>query len=66
MKIESFDRGTALYVTLASGEWHRSVEADEQVTLDYDSQGRLIGVEMLEAPCSGTKNPDTRLELGFL
>ncbi len=53
-------------MTLADGEWHRSMFADEQVTLDYDSQGRLIGIEMLAA-CSGTKNPDIQeLVLGFM
>lgn len=28
----------------------RSVQADEAVTLDYDSEGNLIGVEILARP----------------
>lgn len=64
MEMERYDHGTIAYVALRGGEWSRSEFPHEQVTLDFDSQSRLIGIEMLVTKaCSGT-NPDNRLKLG--
>lgn len=66
MEIERYDHGSVLYAALGGGEWSRSEFPHERVTLDFDSQDRLIGVEMLAIPgtCSGTKNPNKSLAQG--
>lgn len=55
MRYESFDEGTAAYLTVREGKWARSAFADELVTLDYDAHGNLIGVEVV---CSPKQGPD--------
>ena len=56
MRIEQFDSGTAVYLTLREGaRLARSTFADELVTLDWDEAGNLIGVEVV---CSPKQNPE--------
>lgn len=66
MEIEFYDHGSVAYVALSDGKWSYSEFPHEQVTLDFDSRGRLVGIEVLMTPgaCFGTKNPDIGLALG--
>lgn len=48
IRIEQYDGGESLYVALdPDGAWARSEFPSEVVTLDYNAQGGLIGVEIL-------------------
>lgn len=48
MRIERYDNGEVLYLALdTGGDWARSEFPDELVTLDYNSAGELIGVEVI-------------------
>jgi len=48
MRIERHDDGEVLYLALdTAGDWARSEFPDELVTLDYNSVGELIGVEVV-------------------
>lgn len=47
-RIEQYDGGEVLYVALdPDGVWAKSEFPDELVTLDYNAQGGLIGVEVI-------------------
>jgi len=47
-RIELFDGGEVLYVALdPDGVWDRSEFPHELVTLDYNANGRLIGIEAI-------------------
>ncbi len=49
MKIE-YDHGVdALYIRLQEKHVSRTVEVEEGLNIDFDSQGRMIGLEVLDA-----------------
>ena len=48
--VEEMNDGSGVYVKRLPGDPVKSVEADEAVTLDYDVQGRLVGIEIAAAP----------------
>lgn len=46
-RIEQYDGGDVIYLALdPDGAWAQSEFPSEQITLDYNAQGGLIGVEM--------------------
>jgi uncharacterized protein YuzE len=48
IRIEQYDGGEALYLALdPDGAWAQSEFPEELVTLDYNAQGGLIGIEMV-------------------
>lgn len=48
IRIEQYDGGDVLYVALdPDGVWARSEFPDELLTVDYNSQGGVIGVEAI-------------------
>jgi uncharacterized protein YuzE len=48
IRIEQFDGGEVLYLALdPDGVWARSEFPDELVTVDYNAQGGIIGIELL-------------------
>ena len=48
IRVEQFDGGEVLYIALdPDGVWARSEFPDELVTVDYNAQGGLIGIEVL-------------------
>jgi uncharacterized protein YuzE len=48
VRIEQFDGGEVLYVALdPDGVWARSEFPDELLTIDYNAQGSLIGIEII-------------------
>ena len=48
IRIEQFDGGEVLYIALdPDGVWAKSDFPDELLTIDYNSQGRIIGIEAL-------------------
>lgn len=48
MKIEYDPKADAMYIRLLAGEVADSDEVREGVVLDYDADGRVIGIEMLD------------------
>ena len=49
MKIEYDPEVDALYVRLQEKIVAKTVEVDEGVNIDFDDQGKLIGLEILDA-----------------
>jgi len=48
IRIEQYDDGDAMYIALdPDGIWARSDVTEELLTLDYNAQGGLIGIELL-------------------
>lgn len=48
VRIEQYDGGEVLYVALdPDGAWARSEFPSELLTLDYNTQGGLIGIELV-------------------
>jgi len=49
MKIKYDKKVDALYFTLAKGEYSDSVKVSESVLIDKDSDGNILGIEVLDA-----------------
>ena len=48
IRIEQFDGGEVLYIALdPDGVWAKSAFPDDLVTIDYNAQGGVIGIEVL-------------------
>lgn len=48
IRVEQFDGGEVLYIALdPDGIWARSDFPDELVTVDYNAQGGVIGIEVI-------------------
>lgn len=48
IRIEQFDGGEVVYIALdPDGVWTKSEFPDELVTIDYNAQGGVIGIELL-------------------
>lgn len=48
IRIEQFDGGEVLYVAVdPDGVWASSDFPDELVTVDYNAQGKIIGIEVV-------------------
>jgi uncharacterized protein YuzE len=56
MKIEYDPKADAMYIRLAAGAVVDSDEVRPGVVLDFDAQGRVLGIEMLDVS-SRTDNP---------
>jgi YD repeat-containing protein len=51
LRIEITDEGTALYLAIdPDGRWAKTTRPDERITVDWDRQGRVIGIEAIGAP----------------
>lgn len=49
MKIKYDRKVDALYFTLAKGKYSDSVKVSENVMVDKDAKGNILGIEVLEA-----------------
>ena len=49
MKIEYSKEADALYVYFKAAEVAKSKEVEEGVVVDFDSEGHVIGIEILDA-----------------
>jgi uncharacterized protein YuzE len=48
IRIEQYDGGEVLYIALdPDGVWAKSEFPDDLITIDYNAQGGIIGVELL-------------------
>jgi len=47
VKLEYDERADAIYVPMATAEWHHQVNLDDRRILDYNENGLLIGIELL-------------------
>ena len=56
MKIEYDPKADAMYIRLLAGEVVESDEVRPGVVLDFDSNGRVLGIEMLDVSLR-TDNP---------
>ena len=61
MKIEYDPRADAMYIRLAAGEVVDSDEVRPGVVLDFDAQGRVLGIEMLGV----SRQADNPREMAF-
>ena len=49
MRVRVDREADALYVTLADADVHESEEVSNGIIVDFDNQGRVIGIEILNA-----------------
>ena len=49
MKVRYDEEADALYIRLRKGEYYESDEIKEGFILDYDGDGNIVGIEILEA-----------------
>ena len=56
MKIEYDQQADAMYIRLRAGEVSESEEVRLGVVLDFDAQGQVLGIEMLDVS-QRTDNP---------
>ena len=49
MKIKYDKKVDALYFSLAKGKYSESVKVSENVMVDKDSKGNILGIEVLDA-----------------
>ncbi|HTK03831.1 MAG TPA: DUF2283 domain-containing protein [Alphaproteobacteria bacterium] len=49
MKIKYDKKVDALYFTLAKGKYSDSVKVSDNVMIDKDSKGNILGIEILDA-----------------
>lgn len=49
MKIKYDKKVDALYFTLAKGKYSDSVKVSENVMVDKDSKGNILGIEVIDA-----------------
>lgn len=61
MRIEYDPKADAMYIRLAAGEVADSDEVREGVVLDYDANGKVLGIEMLDV----SKRADNPREMAF-
>jgi uncharacterized protein YuzE len=48
LRIEQYDGGEVLYIALdPDGVWAKSEFPDELITVDYNAQGGVIGIEVI-------------------
>jgi uncharacterized protein YuzE len=48
LRLEITDEGSALYVAVdPDGQWAKTTQPDDLITIDWDRQGRVIGVEAI-------------------
>jgi len=54
LRVEITDEGSALYVAIdPDGQWAKTTQPDDLITIDWDSQGRVIGVEVIGSAARG-------------
>jgi len=49
MKVRYDEEADALYIRLRKGEYYKSDEIKEGFILDYDADGNIVGIEILDA-----------------
>lgn len=48
LRVEITDEGSALYVAVdPDGQWAKTTQPDDLITIDWDRQGRVIGIEAI-------------------
>lgn len=54
LRVEITDEGSALYVAVdPDGQWAKTTQPDDLITIDWDRQGRVIGVEAIGSVARG-------------
>ena len=61
MKIEYDPKADAMYIRLLAGEVVDSDEVRDGVVFDYDAEGRVLGIEILDV----SKRSDNPREMAF-
>lgn len=53
LRVEITDSGTALYLAVdPDGVWAKTTRPDDLITVDWDAQGRVIGIEAIGSVAS--------------
>lgn len=48
LRVEITDEGSALYLAVdPDGRWAKTTQPDDLITIDWDGQGRVIGIEAI-------------------
>ncbi len=48
LRVEITDEGSALYIAVdPDGRWAKTTQPDDLITIDWDRQGRVIGIEAI-------------------
>ncbi len=58
MKLKVDQQADALYLTMSDAPAERSEEVSPGIVVDYDEQGRVVGIEMLYL---SKRSPDTNV-----
>ena len=58
MRVRVDSQSDAIYIDLSQGNIESSEEVSDGIILDYDVQGRLVGIEILDAS-KKTQDKDT-------
>ena len=58
MRVRVDSQSDAVYIDLTQGAIENSEEVSDGIILDYDAQGRLVGIEILDAS-KKTQDKDT-------
>lgn len=54
LRVEITDDGTALYIAIdPDGKWAKTTQPDDLITIDWDAQGRVIGIEAIGSAARG-------------
>ena len=63
MKIEYDKEADALYITLKRGKVSRTTKRRDNLVVDLDARGNILGIEILEASSQVPKNQINAVEL---
>ena len=61
MTVEYDPEADSAYIRFRSGKVHKTKEETDNVLLDFDSRGRLLGIELVAAKSSGLGDLLSRL-----
>ncbi len=64
MRVRIDQRADAVYVNLTNRAIEGSEEVADGIIVDYDAEGRIVGVEILDAS-KRTDDPDVLKQLSF-
>lgn len=63
MKIQYDPQADALYIRLLAGEVAESDEVREGVVFDYDTEGRVLGIEILDVSTRADNPAEVAFEM---
>ncbi len=65
MTVEYDPEADSAYIRFRNGKVHKTQEETENVLLDFDSRGKLLGIELVAAKSSGLMGLLSRLAVRY-